>query len=104
MIVSVDPTVAIAFGAHLIHHFSSTDLDVRVGLASGIALLFEGDDYIGEPVNLASKLCAAAEAGEILAATRIENLPDWVNADDELSVEIRGVGIIGDIYRLIPTV
>jgi adenylate cyclase len=104
MIVSVDPTAAIAFGAHLIHHFSKTDLDVRVGLASGIALLFEGDDYIGEPVNLASKLCAAANAGEILAATRIENLPDWVKADDELSVEIRGVGVLGDIYRLVPTV
>lgn len=104
MIVSVDPTAAIAFGAHLIHHFSTTDLTIRIGLASGIALLFEGDDYIGEPVNLAAKLCAAAQADEMLSATGIENLPDWVRAEEELSVEIRGVGVIGDIHRLVPTV
>lgn len=104
MIVSVDPTAAIAFGAHLIHHFSSTDLKVRVGLASGIALLFEGDDYIGEPVNLASKLCAAAQPDEILGACELADLPDWVRADEAISVSIKGVGVIGDIHRLIPTI
>ncbi len=102
MIVSVDPTAAIAFGAHLIHHFAETDLQVRVGLASGIALLFEGDDYIGEPVNLASKLCAAAQPDEILGACELADLPDWVKADEAISVSIKGVGLIGDIHRLIP--
>ena len=102
MIVSVDPTAAIAFGAHLVHHFASTDLNVRVGLATGIALLFEGDDYIGEPVNLAAKLCTAAEADEILAACEIADLPDWVRADGDVSVSLRGVGLIGDIHRLVP--
>lgn len=104
MIVSVDPTAAIAFGAHLIHHFSHTDLKVRVGLASGIALLFEGDDYIGEPVNLAAKLCAAAQPDEILGACELADLPDWVKADEAVSVSIKGVGLIGDIHRLIPMV
>lgn len=104
MIVSVDPTAAIAFGAHLIHHFSSTDLKVRVGLASGIALLFEGDDYIGEPVNLAAKLCAAAQPDEILGACELADLPDWVTADEAISVSIKGVGLIGDIHRLHPAI
>lgn len=103
MIVSVDPTAAVAFGAHLIHHFSETDLQVRVGLASGIALLFEGDDYIGEPVNLAAKLCAAAQPDEILGACELADLPDWVRADEAVSVSIKGVGLIGDIHRLVPT-
>jgi adenylate cyclase len=102
MIVSVDPTAAVAFGAHLIHHFADTDLKVRVGLASGIALLFEGDDYIGEPVNLAAKLCAAAQPDEILGACELSDLPDWVKADEAVSVSIKGVGLIGDIHRLIP--
>ncbi len=102
MIVSVDPTAAVAFGAHLIHHFADTDLKVRVGLASGIALLFEGDDYIGEPVNLAAKLCGAAQPNEILGACELSDLPDWVKADEAVSVAIRGVGLIGDIHRLIP--
>lgn len=102
MIVSVDPTAAVAFGAHLIHHFADTDLQVRVGLASGIALLFEGDDYIGEPVNLAAKLCAAAQPDEILGACEVSDLPDWVKVDEAVSVSIKGVGLIGDIHRLVP--
>ena len=102
MMVSVDPAAAIAFSAHLIDHFSRTDLNVRVGLAGGIALLFEGDDYIGEPVNLAAKLCAAARPGEILAACSIDDLPEWVTAEADIAVSIRGVGLIGDIHRLIP--
>jgi len=102
MIVSVDPTAAVAFGAHLIHHFSTTDLQVRVGLASGIALLFEGDDYIGEPVNLAAKLCAAAKPDEILGACELADLPNWVKAENAVEVSIKGVGLIGDIHRLVP--
>lgn len=102
MIVGVDSTAAIAFGAHLIHHFSPTELNVRVGLASGIALLFEGDDYIGEPVNLAAKLCAAAQPDEILGACELADLPDWVNAESAVSVAIKDIGLIGDIHRLVP--
>lgn len=102
MIVSVEPEAAVAFGAHLIHHFGPTALQVRVGIASGIALLFEGDDYIGEPVNLAAKLCAAANPDEILGACDTDHLPDWVEADRAVAVSIKGVGVIGDIYRLVP--
>ena len=102
MIVGVDATAAIAFGAHLIHHFAETDLKVRIGLANGIALLFEGDDYIGEPVNMAAKLCASARPNEILAVCDIEDLPDWVRVDKDLAIDIRGLGRIGDIQRLIP--
>ena len=102
MMVCVDSTAAIAFGAHLIDHFSQTDLQVRVGLASGIALLFEGDDYIGEPVTLAAKLGGAAEPGELLAVCDIADLPEWVRADADVAVSIRGVGLIGDIVRLVP--
>ncbi len=102
MIVGVNPQAAVAFGAHLIHHFAPTGLQVRVGIASGIALLFEGDDYIGEPVNLAAKLCAAANPNEILGACELDDLPEWVEADRAVSVSLKGVGLIGDIYRLVP--
>ncbi|MGI9605864.1 MAG: adenylate/guanylate cyclase domain-containing protein [Acidimicrobiales bacterium] len=104
MLVSVDPTAAIAFGAHLIHHFGNTDLNVRVGIASGIALLFEGDDYIGEPVNLAAKLCSAAQPDEILSAVARADLPDWVKSEANVSVSIKGVGVIRDVQRLVPVI
>ncbi len=100
MVVGVDPTPTIAFGAHLIHHFSDHDLTVRVGIATGIALLFEGDDYIGEPVNLAAKLCAAAEPGEMLSVGEPGDLPNWVDCEADVSVRIKGVGSVGGVHRL----
>jgi class 3 adenylate cyclase len=100
MLVGTDPTPAIALGAHLVHHFSESAIRVRVGLATGIALLFEGDDYIGEPVNMAAKLCNAASPGEVLAITDPSNLPDWVVTDGEVSVRIKGVGAVGGVHRL----
>jgi class 3 adenylate cyclase len=42
-------------------------LALRAGLAAGPVLLFEGDDYIGASVNLASRLCDLAKPHEVLA-------------------------------------
>lgn len=42
-------------------------LPLRAGLASGPVILFEGDDYIGNSVNLASRLCDLAKPGQVLA-------------------------------------
>lgn len=100
MVVGTDPMPTVAFGAHLVYHFRESGLHVRVGIATGIALLFEGDDYIGEPVNLAAKLCAAAQPGEMLAITDISDLPDWVRSDEDVSVPIKGIGSVGGIHRL----
>lgn len=102
MIVSPQPGRTIATGAHIIHHFKATHISVRVGLATGEALLFEGDDYIGEPVNLAFKLCESAAAGEILADVGEDALPSWVKMVGKTVVDIRGVGKIGNILRLQP--
>ena len=100
MIVGAEPTPTIAFGAHLVHHFSGSGVDVRVGIATGIALLFEGDDYIGEPVNLAAKLCAAAEPGEMLAVVGDDDLPSWVRCIEQVTVDIKGIGALGGVKRL----
>jgi class 3 adenylate cyclase len=45
----------------------AVDLPIRAGFSGGDVILFEGDDYIGGPVNLASRLCDVAAPGEILA-------------------------------------
>ncbi|HEV8297800.1 MAG TPA: adenylate/guanylate cyclase domain-containing protein, partial [Acidimicrobiales bacterium] len=102
MLIGVEATPAIALGAHLIAHFRDTDVRVRVGIATGTVLLFEGDDYIGEPVNLAAKLCGAAAPGEILADCAPDGLPDWVHAIGEITVHVRGVGPVPGILRLQP--
>ncbi len=100
MLVGTESAPTIALGAHLVHHFSESAIRVRVGIATGIALLFEGDDYIGEPVNLASKLCNQAEPGELLAVTDLQGLPAWVRSDGEVPVRIKGVGAVGGVHRL----
>ncbi|MEZ5246422.1 MAG: adenylate/guanylate cyclase domain-containing protein [Acidimicrobiales bacterium] len=100
MVVGTEPAPTIALGAHLVHHFSDSAIRVRVGLATGIALLFEGDDYIGEPVNLAAKLCSAASPGEVLAVTDPDDLPRWVTSGGDVTVRIKGVGSVGGVHRL----
>jgi len=42
-------------------------LPLRAGLAAGPVMVFEGDDYVGRPINLAAKLCELAEGGQCLA-------------------------------------
>lgn len=100
MLVGTEAPPTIASGAHLVHAFSDSEIQVRVGIATGIALLFEGDDYIGEPVNLAAKLCAAAHPDEILAVAEPADMPEWVISEDDVTIRIKGVGAIGGVRRL----
>ncbi len=66
-------------------------LTVRAGIATGHALLFEGDDYIGSAVNMAARLCDHAKGVEVLMpAMHIERLPNGVNAEPYGEVELRG--------------
>jgi class 3 adenylate cyclase len=60
-------------------------------MATGHALLFEGDDYIGSAVNMAARLCDAAGPKEILLPTmQIERLPEGVEAIGQRDLELRG--------------
>lgn len=46
---------------------SDAPLALKAGVATGPVILFEGDDYIGSIVNLASRLADMAEPGQLLA-------------------------------------
>ena len=83
MIVAVQQRDAIAFTLDLVDRASDVcaPLTVRAGLATGHALLFEGDDYIGSAVNMAARLCDYASGVEVLMPTmHIERLPDGTHA------------------------
>jgi len=47
-------------------------LAMRAGLTAGLVMVFEGDDYVGRAINLASKLCELAEPGQCLAPAYLE--------------------------------
>jgi adenylate cyclase len=68
MFVSTDgPALAAALLALDQRASDAVDLPIRAGFSGGDVILFEGDDYIGGPVNLASRLSDLAAPGEILA-------------------------------------
>ncbi|MSO18482.1 MAG: hypothetical protein CK520_05015 [Actinobacteria bacterium] len=62
-------------------------LPLRGGMAVGPVLLLEGDDYVGSAVNLASRLCAKAAPGELLAT-------DELTSDVPKSAEVISVGAL----------
>jgi adenylate cyclase len=66
-------------------------LALRAGIATGYALLFEGDDYIGSAVNLAARLCDRAGPGEVLMPTDpMTDLPEGVVAGAPREISLHG--------------
>ena len=93
MLVAVDQQDAVAFTLELEARSTAVcaPLTLRVGVATGYALLFEGDDYIGSAVNMAARLCDAADSYEVLIPTmHLERLPAGVTATPHPDVELRG--------------
>lgn len=93
MAVSIEQLNAVAFALDLEHRAADicSPLALRIGLATGHALLFEGDDYIGSAVNMAARLCDAAGPFEVLMPTmQIERLPRGVTAHAHPPVDLYG--------------
>lgn len=103
LLVGVLPGPTVATVAELTGRFETISIDLRAGVATGTALLFDGDDYIGRPVNLAARLCDEARPGELLSDdTSMRGLPDWVMAGAQRQVQVRGMGPV-DANPLRPT-
>ncbi len=93
MIVAMEQSDAIVFSMELQRRSATAcaPLTLRIGLATGYALLFEGDDYIGSAVNTAARLCDAAGAFEVLIPTdQIEELPEGVRIVAHEPLVLRG--------------
>jgi adenylate cyclase len=70
----------------------SFPLPLRAGIDVGMVILFEADDYIGMPVNLASRLCAEAAPGETLVTAEVADLVRAEFAQLETAnLEVRGI-------------
>jgi class 3 adenylate cyclase len=93
MLVGVEQGPVIASVAEIVVRTEGVGLDTHAGVATGTVLLFEGDDYVGRPPNLAARLCDAAEPGEILAGpVDDDQFPAWVETKGSVTVEVAGVG------------
>jgi adenylate cyclase len=88
--VEVEPVVGAVIGVEQRFRREGR-LALRAGIATGPVILLEGDDYVGRAVNLASRLCDQAEAGQVLAAQDGLVLPDGVEASGYETVHVRGM-------------
>ncbi len=104
MIVSVDEEAAIASALELEERAADAcaPLALRAGIASGHALLFEGDDYIGSAVNLAARLCDLAGPYEVLAPAHPPcSLPQGVEAVPAGTRDVKGFAEPVRVTRLV---
>jgi class 3 adenylate cyclase len=64
-------------------------------------ILFEGDDYTGGAVNLASRLCDLAQPFEVLTTAEVaEDLPEGIDASPVGDRAIPGFGKPVSVVRL----
>ena len=76
MYVTTDAVTAVAVADHLIAEAELRGLQARAGVTVGTALALDGD-YFGPIVNLAARLAALADAGQVLASEEVvERLDD----------------------------
>ena len=100
MLVGLDPAGLAATVVEVAMRCEGHGLDTHAGLATGDALLFEGDDYVGRAVNVAARLSDAAASGEILLAGGPAELPPWIDQTDAAPVVLPGVDDPVAIVRL----
>jgi len=67
MIVGVEPEPVIEAVVRMVEANSAVSRPLRAGVAAGDVILFEGDDHIGQAVNLAARLSDLAGPDQILA-------------------------------------
>ena len=101
MLVATDPAPLAATVVELVVRVRSLGLDTHAGMAGGPVLLFEGDDYVGRPVNLAARLCDSAGPAEVLVRDLGPDLPDWVHARPHGDVELAGMGRVVGVQVLV---
>lgn len=101
MLVGTDVGPTIATAAELIARYEGQTLMLRGGIAHGWVLIFDGDDYIGRPANLAARLCQAARPDELLAVGYPSGaLPAWTRIVGTRDLTLRGLGRLRRVQRV----
>jgi class 3 adenylate cyclase len=101
LLVGAEIGPMIATAAELIARHRGRALSLRGGVADGWVVIFEGDDYVGRPANLASRLCHASRPDELLAVGYpAAVLPAWVHVRGTRALTLRGIGRLHGVQRL----
>lgn len=101
MLIGTETGPAISAAVELIARYDGHTLALRGGVADGWAILFDGDDYIGRPVNFSARLCQAARPGELLGVGYPPSeFPTWVRELGTRDLKLRGLGRFRRVQRL----
>ena len=93
MAVAVEQVDGITFSMELDRRAQTVcaPLKLRIGIATGDTMLFEGDDYIGPAPNLAARLCdEAVGIGVLIPTDHINDLPEGVLAKPHGPIKLHG--------------
>ena len=94
MCVGVETTPLIEAVIEICVQLEKSDfpLPLRAGMAGGQVILFEAEDYIGTPVNMASRLCNDAAPGQILVTADIaDHAPNHIDRVEMGATHLRGL-------------
>ncbi len=90
--VETEPLIAALLEIENRLRLNGFPLGLRAGITVGEVILFEGDDYIGTPVNLASRLCSEAGPGQLFVTRVVAALaPDGVSHTEIGAIDVRGI-------------
>lgn len=93
MAVAVGALDGITFAMDLQRHAitACAPLTLRIGIATGDTMLFEGQDYVGHATNLAARLCdAAVGIGTLIPVEQAVTLPVGVYSVPHKPVHLPG--------------
>jgi len=93
MAVAVEQDDGVVFAMELRRRAATAcaPLGLRIGIATGDTMLFEGEDYIGTAANLAARLCdEAVRFGILMPTHQALNLPNGVIAEPVGELALRG--------------
>jgi adenylate cyclase len=100
MLVGVATGPVVASAVELCARMDGSPLRLRGGVAVSMALIFDGDDYLGRGANFAARICDAAAPGEVLCDPDcFTAIPEWVAVVGSRGVSVRGMGH-HDVLRL----
>jgi adenylate cyclase len=102
MFSSADTPAVVAMVIELADRIpDSVPLGIRAGIACGAVIMFEGDDYIGRPANVAARLCDLASAGQTLATREVTSqAPRWVSVGPLVAHHLPGLDRPVDVAEI----
>jgi adenylate cyclase len=102
LLVGIKPMPVLEALAELHQLFKDRELPLHSGVAMGSVIIFEGDDYIGSCVNIASRLADYARPAEILSYNvPKKHVPAHLQAMDiKDTLTVRGIGKLHKITVL----